>query len=180
MREFYMDTNVFISVLKNNDPYHSEAKSIVYRLQKDEIRAETSVITVLEIASVTSRSFEDRFGGKRPQEQRGMFVAKALRRFSSLRTKFIHLAGDVPFAMSGIETDMPSIFNEAIYHSLKVPLRTLDLIHLAAAKYAGRLNKDLGAFVTGDKGFLAMKENLSKTIEMPLLSPKEYVDALRL
>lgn len=52
MRQFYMDTNVFISYLKCDDLYHSDAAAIVANLAKNEIHDETSVLTVLEVASI--------------------------------------------------------------------------------------------------------------------------------
>ena len=33
MNRFYMDTNVFLSELKPDDPYHSESKAIVRGLE---------------------------------------------------------------------------------------------------------------------------------------------------
>ena len=53
-------------------------------------------------------------------------------------------------------------------------------MHLAAVNHAKHMNSELGAFVTGDTEFLLRKQQLSKLIGTPLLSPKEYVDALGL
>ena len=55
-----------------------------------------------------------------------------------------------------------------------------DLIHLAAVRHAKRMNRELGVFVTGDKGFLSNKKELSEIIGMSILSPKEYVRVLGL
>jgi predicted nucleic acid-binding protein len=175
-----MDTNVFISQIKPDDPYHPEAKAIGKSLKEEEIQANTSVLTILETASVASRLYEAKRGEKGSLKERNIFIIKALRRLAGLKTNFIHIAGDTPIAVRNIQANMPSIFNEAILLSLQTTLRTLDLIHLTAARHAKQMNSELGAFVTGDSEFLSKKEQLSKTLGMPILSPKEYVEGLGL
>jgi predicted nucleic acid-binding protein len=180
LRQFYLDTNVFISSIKPDDAYHLDARAIARSLGEGEVQAETSVLSLLEIASVSSRLHRAKRGEKGANEKRAAFAIKALRRFASLRVKFIHVAGDSPLAVRGVQANMPSIFNEAILLSLQTALRTLDLIHLAAARYAKQMNGELGAFVTGDEGFLSQRGELSKILGMPILSPKEYTKALGL
>jgi len=180
MRQFYMDTNVFISSLKPDDPYHKEAKAIARRLEDDEIQAETSVLTLVETASVASRLHHAKKHRKQENNERKVFIVKALRRLAALKTRFINIAGDIPIAVKNIQTSLPSLFNEAITLSLQAPLRTFDLMQLAAAGHAKQMNSELGAFVTGDGELLSKKQELSKIIKMPILSPKEYVEALGL
>ena len=169
-----MDTNVFISKLKSDDPYHRAANSIVRALEKREIQAETSVLTLLETASVLSRLYRAKKSG---EEKRKVFIVKTLKRLSGL-AKFVNIAGDAPIPIKGMNASLPSIFNEAIVLSLQCNLRTLDLIHLAAARHGKRMNGELGAFVTGDGGFLSEKRGLSEVINMPILSPNEYASGL--
>lgn len=180
MQQFYMDTNVFISQLKSDDPYHSEAGVIANRLEEDEIQAETSVLTLVETASVVSRLYDKARGEKGTDKERKIFIIKTLGRLASLKTKFIHITGDSSIAVRNIQASLPGIFNEAILLSLQTPLRTLDLMHLAAARHAKQMNSELEAFVTGDRELLLRKQELSKLIRMPILSPKEYVKALGL
>jgi len=180
MREFYMDTNVFISQLKPDDPYHSEAEIIAKGLERDEIQASTSVLALLEVASVAGRFYEAKKGAKGTERERRIFIVKTLRRLAGLKVRFVHVAGDSSILVRSIRADVPGIFNEALLLSLRTSLRTLDLIHLAAAKHAKQVNRELGAFVTGDDGFLTKKEELSKILSVPILSPKEYVEALGL
>jgi len=180
MRQFYMDTNVFISRIKPDDPYHSEAKVITKSLENDEVHAETSVLSLLEMASVTSRLYKARRIRGGADRERMAFIIETLKRFAALGIRFIHVSGDSPIAVRNIHATMPSIFNEAIILSLQTTLRTFDLIHLAAAKYAKQTNHELGAFVTGDREFLSRKDELSKIMEMPILSPKEYMEGLGL
>jgi predicted nucleic acid-binding protein len=180
MRHFYLDTNVFISRCKPDDAYHSEAKIIASSLQKGEISAYTSVLTLLETASVAGRLYAHRMKDKGPEEKK-MFIIKTIRRLAVLRIRFIHLVGDIPLRLGNVKVDMPTLLADSIFLSFLTALRTLDLMHIAAARHAKQIDSEkLGAFITGDAELLARKDEISKIIGMPVLSPKEYVDALGL
>ena len=77
---------------------------------------------------------------------------------------------------------MPAIFEQALLLESLAGLRSFDLLHLAAAKYRslGADSSEIGAFVTGDSDFLLRKKELSQIVGIPMLSPKEYVEALGL
>lgn len=77
---------------------------------------------------------------------------------------------------------MPTLLAESVYLSFMTELWRLDLMHIAATKYAKRMEmiSDLGAFVTGDRELLTKKEEISKIIKMPVPSPSEYVQDLGL
>ena len=180
MRHFYLHTNVFISRWKPDDPYYSEAKIIASSLQKGEISAYTSVLTLLETASVAGRLYAHRMKDKGPEEKK-MFIIKTIRRLAVLRISFIHLVGDIPLRLGNVKVDMPTLLADSIFLSFLTALRTLDLMHIAAARHAKQIdNEKLGAFITGDAELLARKDEISKIIGMPVLSPKEYVQALGL
>jgi predicted nucleic acid-binding protein len=180
MRHFYLDTNVFISRWKPDDPYYSEAKIIASSLQKGEISAYTSVLTLLETASVAGRLYAHRMKDKGP-EQKKMFIIKTIRRLAVMRLRFIHLVGDIPLRLGNVKVDMPTLLADSIFLSFLTALRTVDLMHIAAARHAKEMNSEkLGAFITGDAELLARKDEISKIIGMPVLSPKEYVHALGL
>jgi predicted nucleic acid-binding protein len=170
-----MDTNVFIARFKSDDPYHREASSIVRSLERGEITAETSVFTLLEVALVSGRLCRNRRGSTAPDKKKA-FVIKMIRQLARLRPNFINIAGDKQASIKEVQANLPSVFDEGILLSLDCDLKTLDLIHLAAARYSKRMNNKLVAFVTGDEGFLSDKGRLSGVIGMPILSPKEYVD----
>lgn len=177
-----MDTNVFISQLKPDDPYYEASKTIVKKIAGGDIAAETSVLTLLETASVASRLYDMKMAGKDDisNDQRKIFIVKTISGLASLKPRFIHPPGDSPFFMRSVPAELPQVFGEAILMSLLIPLRTFDLIHLAAARWAKQSNQELGAFVTGDNGILLRKREASKLIDVPVLSPKEYVQALGL
>jgi predicted nucleic acid-binding protein len=180
MRHFYLDTNVFISRWKPDDPYYSEAKIIASTLEKGEISAYTSVLTLLETASVAGRLYAHRMKDKGPEEKK-MFIIKTIRRLAALRIRFIHLVGDIPLRLGNVKVDMPTLLADSFFLSFLTVLRTLDLMHIAAARHAKQIDSEkLGAFITGDAELLARKDEISKIIGMPVLSPKEYVHALGL
>jgi predicted nucleic acid-binding protein len=175
-----MDTNVFISKIKPDDPYHLEADLLINKIRKGQIKAETSVLTLLELSSVAGRLYHRTYDKQENIPERRAFVVKMLKTFANLGVKFVHMAGDLPFTFGNIKTDVPSMINESIFLSIQIPLRTLDLFHVAAARHAKQNNHDLGAFVTGDKEILLMKDDLSRFTGLAFLSPREYVNGLGL
>jgi len=129
---------------------------------------------------VAGRLYSHRRKDKGP-EQRKMFIIKTLRGLAALRVRFIHLSGDIPMPVGSARVNMPALLVDSMFLSFLTGLRTLDLMHIAAARHAKQIDsKELGAFVTGDAELLAGKDEISKIIEMPVLSPKEYVRALGL
>ncbi|MEM3144133.1 MAG: hypothetical protein QXW91_05865 [Candidatus Nitrosotenuis sp.] len=175
-----MDTNVFISKLKPDDPYHLEANLLINKIRKGQIKAETSVLTLLELSSVAGRLYHRTFGKQENISERRAFVVKTLKTFANLGVKFVHMAGDLPFTLGNIKTDVPKMINESIFLSIHIPLRTLDLVHVGAARSAKQDNPDLDTFVTGDKEILLIKDDLSRFTGLAFLSPKEYVNSLGL
>jgi predicted nucleic acid-binding protein len=173
---FYMDTNVFISEFRKEDVFHPEAKIISKKLLSGELRALTSILTIIEVSSVASRMFQVE------SEQKQVLMIKLVQRLLSLNIEFVHLSGDLPLSLAGSSKVImvPSLFNEAALISLLSPLRTFDLMHIAAAKNARQKNPDIRALVTGDSEIVRRKLELTRIIGMPILSPKEYVQALGL
>jgi hypothetical protein len=138
------------------------------------------VLTLLETASVAGRLYAHRMKDKGP-EQKKMFIIKTIRRLVVMRIRFIHLVGDIPLRLDNVKVDMPTLLADSIFLSFLTALRTLDLMHIAAARHAKQIDSEkLGAFITGDAELLARKDEISKIIGMPVISPKEYVHALGL
>lgn len=171
---------MFISQLKPDDPYHSDAILIGRKLRKGEIHAETSVLTILETAAVAGRMYHQAMGSKENEDERKAFVVKTIQTLATLGIKFVHISGESPFALGTVKVHVPNIFNESLLLSVRTTLRTLDMMQVAAARHAKQDNGELGAFVTGDDGILRQKERLSVIAGMPFLSPSEYVRGLDL
>lgn len=109
---------MFISGLKSDDPYYVEAKAFFKSQEDNEIQAETSVLTLLEVAAVSGRLYETK-KGKRDEKGRKVFIVGMLRKLAGIRPKFINILGDTPESIKGIQANLPSVFNEAILKSAK-------------------------------------------------------------
>jgi predicted nucleic acid-binding protein len=190
-KQFYLDTNVFISHLKPDDPFHAEAEIIASNLKSKIVRAETSVLTLVETASVISRLYGPKImAATKLQQQRkeeearkkSFIIIRALRELAGLVT-FVSIPGDSRLAFGGEEEKdlhitMPSVISESIISSFQSSLRSLDLVHVAAARYARQKNSELAAFVTGDRELLSSKrKEILDITGMPAISPKDYVES---
>ncbi|TLX98608.1 MAG: type II toxin-antitoxin system VapC family toxin [Thaumarchaeota archaeon] len=177
MKTAYLDTNVFVASYKPDDVFHEASTAIAKALGRGEIRGQTSTLTILESAAVASRTIRIRKGDDE-RDVRRRAVGRAILNLSRLGLKFIHILGDSSTPMDSYKVEMPAIFHQALLLASDVGLKSFDLVHLAAARYSGQMDSNVGAFVTGDRGFLRKKKDLSRIIGMPVLSPKEYVEGL--
>ena len=173
---YYFDTNVLLSQYKSTDPFHRASLVIVRGLKGGDLVGFTSPLAVIEACCFIGRNFPPRKGQSR-EEARTIAVAKFIRGLSTLRLVFTYPTGDYQLPLDGGRVLMPAIFHQALILSF-LGLRTLDVLHLASARYAGRTRADIQGFVTGDADFIERKRIVSKVIGMPVLSPKELIDAV--
>jgi len=112
---------------------------------------------------------------------RRRLIGALLKRLLSLNIHLINLPGDTRMKLLREDVEMPAIFRESLSIALRVGMKSFDLIHLSAAKYAKEaLKVPIQAFVTGDDDFLDQKDKLSKIVDFPFLSPDEYASAIGL
>lgn len=118
---------------------------------------------------------------KEGDEEKKVLIVRALRELASLVT-FVNIPGDYRLAFGeGRRVVMPSIIGESIVQSFQSSLRSLDLVHVAAAKYARQVNSELAAFVTADNELLSSKRReILEITGMPAISPKDYVESIDL
>lgn len=176
MKHCYIDTNVLVSQYKPTDPFYKESLVVAKALKGGEIVGYTSPLTIIEACSFMSRHFPLR-KGENTEEVTRQAISKVLKDLSKLRLRFVESPGDNSFSMDGQEVGMPALFHQALVFTTTA-LPTLDLFHLASAKYSSLSDSDIGAFITGDSDFLRRKKDLSQIIGMAILSPKEYVEGL--
>lgn len=171
---FYMDTNVFISRYKPDDPFHSASKRILEGLEAGCLKACTSPLTVLEAACVTSRSYEDRPGsGSGPGK--GPVISAVLKRLARLGLVFVHPPGDTRFPVGGDAVLMPAILHLALNLSFRVGLRSLDCVHLAALIHSRSvLDEEVSFFVTGDSEILKRRRELREVTGSAFADPEEF------
>ncbi len=75
-----------------------------------------------------------------------------------------------------VKVRIPLLFSAALKAVRTLPLRTLDLLHLAAAYTCVRLfREDLAFFVTLDEGILGLKREVKDFLGSPAVTPRELV-----
>ncbi len=105
----YIDTNVIISYLDEQDPNHSKALRLLDTLKEDRVVSE---LTKVELASVYSRAgFDDP-------------MALSLYSIRRINARVIN-------------TDFNRVLVKAAEMSHRLKLRTLDLLHIAVANLIG-------------------------------------------
>ncbi len=127
----------------------------------------------MEIASAVRRS-ERKFPEATPiTHSAGAFVRRAL----ALRNlAYIPLGGEIILGNQTPKVKVPLLFSAALKAARTLPLRTLDLLHLASAYTALRiLGEDLDFFVTLDEGILALRRQVKEFIGCITVTPVELV-----
>lgn len=84
MKLLYLDTNVILTRYAPEEPQHEAAEKIVREVDVGNQSAVTSVLTLVEVASVTSRAYE-RFAEADGAMKREEIAAAFLRRVASIR-----------------------------------------------------------------------------------------------
>ncbi len=75
-----------------------------------------------------------------------------------------------------VKVRIPLLFSAALKAVRTLPLRTLDLLHLASAYTAVRLfREDLAFFATLDDGILELRREIKDFLGYPAVTPRELV-----
>jgi predicted nucleic acid-binding protein len=105
----YIDTNVIISFVDEEDPNHEKALRLVNKLPKDRV---TSMLTLVELVSVYSRA-----GLEKP-------LALALYSIDVVKARII-------------DTDFNTVLRKAPTYAHQLRLRALDLLYIVTASTIG-------------------------------------------
>lgn len=178
VRPYYLDTNVLVSQYKPSDIFYRESLIIIRALKRRGMRGYTSPLTLVEMVSFVSRNFPLKRGEK-PEDAKKIAVSKILKEIASFQLEFSSPTGDYSLKLGDQDVRVPAIIGDALGMS-SAGLKTLDLMHLVAAKYCRETVPELSAFVTGDNDFLLQKRNLSERVGIPFLSPRELVRVMGL
>ncbi len=163
------------------EPHYTTAKKVFRAVGDLTVEGWTSVLTTLEASAVAVRQW-----GQLPEEFRARWsradvVAENLSRLWRASLRWIQVPGDITLELTQGEIRMPAVFGEAIGLCPEAPLKTLDLLHLAAATYANRvLEANLQRFITLDQDFLRLKGELAGLTGMTFETPMDLVRALNL
>lgn len=174
----YMDSNVFLARFKPDDPYHASCETIVAELARGGLRACTSSLTILEIASVTSRTIEARSGSLRElgMQDRGRVISALVKRLMRLNLVFVDPSGDIRLPLKGKTVGMPALLHGALNLTYAIGLRSLDCMHVASLICASNLlDEEVRFFVTGDADFLEKKKRLGEMTGSSFVDPDEFV-----
>ncbi len=137
------------------------------------MRAITSTLTLVEVASAVRRS-EERFPeAKSVPNAAGAFVRRAL----ALRNlAYIPLGAEMSLGTQAPKVKVPLLFSAALKAARTLPLRTLDLVHIASAYIAVRLlGEHLDYFATLDEGILGLRRQVKEFTGCPTVTPNELV-----
>jgi len=173
MKNYYLDTNIFLARYSPGEKEHESSRTLVDATENGKLRALTSTLTLVEIASVVRRSpgkFPEKTG---PAEAAGAFVRRAL----SLRNlTLLPLGGDMTIGTGGSQVKIPLLFSSALKAAKTIPVRTLDLLHLASAYMAARVfGENLDFFTTLDDGILGYRREVKDFLGCPAVTPTELV-----
>ena len=82
----------------------------------------------------------------------------------------------MPLGGLGRGAKVPLVFTAALKAVKTLPLRTLELLHIASAYVAVRiLGEDLGFFTTLDEGILDQSRMVREFLGCPVVRPSELV-----
>ncbi len=172
MKTYYLDTNVFLARYATTEKEHEDSKTLLESTEEGRLKAITSSLTLVEIASAIGRS-QGKFSEARAQNTAGAFVRRAL----SLRNlNFVPLGGEMFLGGGTPKVRVPLLFSAALKAVRTLPLRALDLLHLSSAYMAVRLfGEELDFFTTLDEGILGLRREVKDFLGCPAVTPNELV-----
>jgi len=170
----YLDTNVILTRYAPEEPQHDEAKNLLNKIENGEFAAFTSIMTMIEVVSTTSRAY-DRFTAEVGSLKRGEIAGAFLRRIVNIRNlDFIPLGGEVSMDVEEQSIKLPVLFAIALEIGSKTGVKTLDNIHLAASSVASRIyGHKIDYFITLDEDILKRHEEIKELIEAKVATPAE-------
>ncbi len=173
MKRLYVDTNILLAMYAPADRGHTSSTRLIKAVEEGLLEATTSTLTLIEIASAVKRAGRKFHPAKESdQELAGSFVRRVLR---IKNLEYIGLGGEIPLG-TGSAARIPAVYAAALKAVRTIPLRTLDLLHVASAYTAVRLlGKNLDYFATLDDGILEARREVKEFLGCPSVTPDEIV-----
>lgn len=163
---YYIDTSMLVTVLDKEDPLYDNANKFLLEPTEKII----SPLVITELASVLSRKLKEIKFHKTllgeikkltPFEKILFIVSYLLKKFN---LKLVSLAKET-ITHFGV---MPAVFSTALWLSVDVKLRTLDLLHLAYATLFKRNNYPITAIATLDEDFYNKRREITKATNLTI------------
>ncbi|MCX6642223.1 MAG: PIN domain-containing protein [Candidatus Bathyarchaeota archaeon] len=172
----YLDTNILLARYSKGEQGHSAAKKLIKSIEAGNAKAVTSILTLIEIVSATSRAY-DRYSERDPPMKRGEIAGAFLKRITEINNlRFIPIGGDVSINIGEKTLEIPALFAFALETGSKTGLKTLDNIHLASASIASRIyGEKIDHFVTLDEDILKHREEIVAAIGVMVAAPNEII-----
>jgi predicted nucleic acid-binding protein len=164
---------VFLAVYAPEDKGHKSSSKLLAAIEEGQVKALTSTLTLIEIASTAKRSSR-KVGPPHVSDQElpGSFVRRVLK---TQNLEFISVGSEIPLGHES-QPRVPAVYAIALKAVRTLPLRTLDLLHVASAYAAIRLHgKELDYFTTLDRGILEARKEIKTFLGCPAITPDEAV-----
>lgn len=173
-KRLYLDTNVLLAVHAPMDKGHNGSATVVRAVEEGRLDAVTSTLTLIEVASAVKRSSQkfSRATTISDHEIPGSFVRKTL---NTKNLEFIGMGSEMSLGHES-RFRIPAVYAVALKAVRTLPLKTLDLLHIASAYAAVRLmGKTLDYFATLDRGILDAGREVKSFLGCPPVTPDEVV-----
>ena len=156
------------------DKGYKNSTKIVTAVEAGQLNAVTSTLTLIEIASAVKRASRKfaRATDSEDQTIPGSFIRRTLR---LKNLQYIGLGSEISLNQES-RVRIPSVYAAALKAVRTLPLRTLDLLHVASAYTAVRLlGNQLDYFTTLDEEILDFRREIKTFLGCSPVTPDEIV-----
>lgn len=173
----YLDANVILARYAPDEAQHEESKQLILEIEEGKLKAVTSLLTLLEIVSTTSRVYE-RFGEEDGLMGREEVAGAFLRRTIGISNlDFIPMGGDISVKVDGRALKIPATYAVSLEIGSRTGVKTLDNIHLAAASIASRIyGESIDYFVTLDEDIMKHRKEIESLIDIEVARPDKITE----
>ena len=177
MKTLYLDTNIILTRYAPDEPQHEATEKIIVEVDAGKLAAVTSVLTLVEIASVTSRAHEKTAEASAAMK-REEIVTAFIRRVADIQNlTFIPIGGEISIRIAEQHVKLSALLAVALEIAPRTGLKTLDNLHLASAIVASRTyGQKIDYFATLDEEIRKRSEVVRSLINAPVLTPAELVE----
>lgn len=183
MKVVYLDTNLYISLIKSNDDNYSSIQKII---SQPHLSFVTSTITLVELSSVLSREYDnlqldlliDGLKKDKAEAKKAVEVILLIIDYLISKTKTTIISDpQIDFIDYFAHKFMMSpIYKIAILESSKIRLRTLDLIHYAYSFHFNTiLRTRVDYILSGDESFISNGRSYLGTKDFTFIDPETII-----
>jgi len=167
----YLDTNILLARYSPREPGYTDSKKILDAVERGDAEAVTSIITLVEVTSSVSRSYNRL--RKDPALKREEVAGAFLKRIVSIKNlSFIPLGGEISLNIEERTIEIPALLAVALELAPKTGVKTLDNLHIASAVVATRIyGQKMDYFVTLDEDLLRHGEEIASELGATVAPP---------